>query len=82
MINNESQNNELAKSDSAAILETNAKMVRLNQTTWIMWWAGTALIVLSWINIVSPVVGWIGFSAALASTFISVIARRYWKFPK
>jgi hypothetical protein len=81
MINDKSQNNELAKPDSAAISKTNAKVVRLNQAIWIMWWAGLALIVLSWINIVSPVVGWIGFSASLASTFISVIAKRYWKFP-
>jgi len=82
MIKDESQNNELAKLNDAAISETNARAVRLNQAIWIMWWAGTALIVLSWIRIVSPAIGWIGFSAALASSFISVIARRYWKFPK
>jgi len=82
MMSNESQNDELEKLNNTAISEANAKIVRLNQATWIMWWAGTALIVLSWINVVSPAVGWIGFSAALASSFVSVIAKKYWRFPQ
>jgi len=59
-----------------------ARALLLNRALWILWWAGTALIVLSWFKVVSNTVGWIGFSATLASSFISVIARNYWKFPR
>ena len=81
-------NNELETQKSAElhnISENNLPVtstVRLNQATWIMWWAGTALIVLSWFSVVSNTLGWIGFSAALASSFISVIANRFWKVPR
>ena len=80
-------NDELETKESAElnnIAETAAVKTRattLNQATWLLWWAGTILIVLSWINVVSNTLGWIGFSAALASSFISVIANRFWKFP-
>ncbi|MDQ3797955.1 MAG: hypothetical protein M3384_00755 [Acidobacteriota bacterium] len=59
-----------------------ARVLALNRALWILWWAGTALIVLSWFKVVSNTISWIGFSAALASTFIGVVARRYWKFPQ
>jgi hypothetical protein len=39
------------------------------------------LIVLSWVNVVSNAIGWLGFGIAIASTIISVIARRYWRIP-
>jgi hypothetical protein len=54
---------------------------KLDRVTWLTWWAGTALIVLSWISVVSNSIGWIGFGIAMASTIISVIARRYWRIP-
>ena len=47
--------------------------LRFDQIVWAAWWLGTILIVLSWINVVSNTVGWIGFAAALASTFSSVV---------
>ena len=56
--------------------------LRFDQTVWAVWWLGTILIVLSWINVVSSTVGWIGFAAALASTFASVVARKYWRVPR
>jgi hypothetical protein len=31
---------------------------------WPAWWIGTALIVASWLNVVSPTIGWIGFALA------------------
>ena len=56
--------------------------LRVSQAVWGMWWVGTILIVLSWFGIVSNFIGWIGFAAALASTFVSVIANKFWKAPK
>lgn len=39
-----------------------------------VWWTGTAIVIASWINIVSPTVGWAGFclagAAALGSYFL------------
>ncbi len=54
---------------------------KLDRVVWLTWWAGTALIVLSWVSVVSNKIGWIGFVIACASSLISVIARRYWKIP-
>ncbi len=54
---------------------------KLDRVVWITWWAGTALILLSWVSIVSNKVGWLGFGIACASSLISVIARRYWRIP-
>ena len=59
-----------------------ARSLVLDRAVWILWWAGTALIVLSWFGVVSNTIGWIGFSAALASSFVSVIAKKYWKLPR
>src|SRR5687767_10418975 len=56
--------------------------LRFDQAVWGVWWAGTILIVLSWIDVVSNTVGWIGFAAALASTVVSVVIRRYWRLPR
>ena len=56
--------------------------VRFDQAVWAVWWLGTILIVLSWTGTVSNTVGWIGFAAALASTFASVVARKYWRIPR
>jgi hypothetical protein len=36
-----------------------------------LWVVGTALIVLSWFNIVSPTAGWIGFGIGLIGSGIS-----------
>jgi hypothetical protein len=55
---------------------------RVDQVIWGVWWVGTILIVLSWFSVVSHTLGWIGFAAALASAVVSVILRRYWKFPE
>lgn len=37
------------------------------QFYWPAWWIGTALIAGSWFNIVSPIIGWIGFGLAGAA---------------
>lgn len=55
---------------------------RLSQMVWAGWWAGTILIVLSWSHVVSTTAGWIGFGVAGAATGVSVIATRYWRFPR
>ena len=54
---------------------------KLDRVVWFTWWAGTALIVMSWLSIVSNPIGWVGFAIACASSIISVIARRYWRIP-
>ncbi len=54
---------------------------KIDRVTWLTWWSGTALIVLSWVGVVSNAIGWLGFGIAVASTIISVIARRYWRIP-
>lgn len=43
-----------------------------------VWWIGTALVVASWLNVVTPTIGWIGFAlagtAALGSYVLTSIA--------
>jgi hypothetical protein len=56
--------------------------LKFDRTIWLVWWIGTILIVLSWLGVVSVTIGWIGFAGALASTLVSVIARKYWQIPK
>ncbi len=47
---NKSESDELNKvTDTSDIIEVARK---LNRVVWITWWAGTALVVLSWVNIV------------------------------
>lgn len=72
----------LSPEERALISDNSSKATKAKRIVWIAWWGGTALVVASWFNIVSNTVGWIGFSLALASTFISVIVSKYWKFPK
>lgn len=52
-----------------------------DRAIWAVWWVGTIVIALSWFDVVSNSVGWIGFAIALAATFASVVARRYWRPP-
>jgi hypothetical protein len=42
----------------------------------VLWVGGTALIVASWVNIVTPKVGWIGFGIAAAGTLLSWVSNR------
>lgn len=58
-----------------------ARSLLFNRAVWIAWWAGTALIVMSWFGVVTNGIGWVGFGIALTSTLASVIVRRYWRFP-
>jgi hypothetical protein len=48
---------------------------------WGAWWAGTIVIVLSWVDVVPPVVGWVGFGIAAIAAFVSVVVNRAWKPP-
>jgi hypothetical protein len=43
---------------------------------WGMWIGGTILIVASWVDIVSPTVGWVGFGVALLGTLLSFVAQQ------
>jgi hypothetical protein len=45
----------------------------LYKTSWLVWIAGTILIVLSWNNTVSAEVGWVGFAIALIGVVLSFI---------
>jgi hypothetical protein len=38
---------------------------------WVLWIAGTVVIVLSWGRVVSPSIGWAGFALALVGTAVS-----------
>jgi hypothetical protein len=42
-----------------------------DQVTWWMWAIGTALVVLSWVDVVSTTVGWCGFVIGLAGSAAS-----------
>lgn len=72
----------LTPNESAIISNNENKTKTANQIIWISWWGGTALIIGSWFGIVSNTIGWIGFALALASSFISIMISKYWKFPK
>lgn len=77
-----SEHGELLSKEERDLIEgDDNRVLRFDQAAWLFWWGGTALIVLSWLSVVSSFVGWIGFAAALASTFISIIVRKYWKIP-
>ena len=48
---------------------------------WLIWWIGAIIIVLSWTNTVSAVVGWVGFGLCCLSSLASVVLKKYWKPP-
>lgn len=41
-----------------------------HQVAWWLWAAGTVLIVLSWIDVVAPELGWLGFAVGLAGSVL------------
>ena len=43
---------------------------------WMLWFAGVGIILGSWLDLVSPVVGWIGFAVALAGTALGRVESR------
>lgn len=45
----------------------------LYKTSWLVWIAGTILIVLCWNNTVSAEIGWVGFAIALIGVVLSFI---------
>lgn len=47
----------------------------LYRFSWLLWIAGTAVIVLSWTQAITPQVGWIGWGVALAGTVLSFLGR-------
>lgn len=48
---------------------------QLSRASWAIWVVGTALIVLDWMGVVGPTIGWAGFAGALAGALLSVAAR-------
>lgn len=48
----------------------------------VLWIGGTALIVGSWANVVTPQVGWIGFGIAGAGTLLSMASNRVSSVPR
>lgn len=46
-------------------------MTALNYICWTLWIVGTLVIGASWMNVVTPTVGWIGFGIALVGSVIS-----------
>jgi hypothetical protein len=51
-------------------------MTALHKACWALWIVGTALIVLSWIDVVSRPVGWVGFAVAVVGVLLSSAARK------
>jgi len=51
-------------------------MTPMYKFCWAMWIVGTILIVASWVNIVNPTVGWVGFGVALLGTLLSFGAQQ------
>lgn len=49
----------------------------VHRVCWSAWLVGTGLIILSWVDFVSPTVGWAGFGIALGATLLSYIPQRY-----
>jgi hypothetical protein len=49
---------------------------------WALWVGGTALILLSWVNVVPTAVGWVGFGAAAAGTLLSFAAQNAPRGPR
>lgn len=45
--------------------------MKRNQIAWCLWAIGTALVVLSWVGVVSTTIGWCGFAVGLVGTVIS-----------
>lgn len=50
--------------------------MRLRQVALLLWYAGTALVVASWVGAVSPLVGWGGFAVSLVGGLITWIPTR------
>ena len=50
--------------------------MRLYKIAWLFWIAGSIVIGLSWVNVVTPRVGWIGWGVALFGTVLSFFSRR------
>jgi hypothetical protein len=83
---------ELSKIDEISQTESNQEIqttsanaplaLSIDRVVWGVWWIGTILVVLSWLSVVSNTIGWIGFAAAIASTVVSVLARKYWRVPR
>ena len=45
-------------------------VVRRHQIAWYLWAIGSVLIVLSWFNIVSTGIGWIGFAIGMVGSVL------------
>jgi hypothetical protein len=51
--------------------------MRVYQLCWALWVGGTILIVLSWVNVVSNEVGWLGFAVSLVGALVSYTVQPY-----
>lgn len=50
--------------------------MRWRQICWVLWLAGTALIVMNWVGVVSPTVGWIGFGISGLAALVTYLPQR------
>lgn len=49
-------------------------MTTLHKFCWVLWIGGTATIAASWADVVTPTIGWVGFTVALVGTVLSRVA--------
>ncbi len=47
------------------------RRIRLHKVYWLFWIVGAALILMSWVHVVTPQVGWIGFGIAVTGSVLS-----------
>jgi hypothetical protein len=57
----------------AKIQESYKRRMRFYRLCWLLWIAGTILIVLSWTHTVSYEIGWVGFGVAGTGTLLSML---------
>jgi hypothetical protein len=46
-------------------------MMSVHKLSWALWIGGTILIAASWIDVVTPQIGWVGFGIAVVGTMLS-----------
>lgn len=60
-----------AAANQSLLLRAHQKEDRMNRTTWILYLIGSALVFGSWLGVINPTVGWIGWLVATGIALLS-----------